>query len=487
MSMSPDDRPGIYKITNTENGKVYVGQSVTVNARLHRHRVSLAGGYHDNQYLQRSWDKYGEGCFTFEVIQRVDDVEKLTGIEQHWMDTLRAAEEEYGYNLRPAADTNKGFHHTEETKRKIGEASKRMVRTPEWNANISAGRKRSGYRHPPEVLKRMSEKMMGRIVPRDQVERSAASRRGVPLTAERRKNIGDALRGEKGCNAKLTQDQVDEIRARCLKGEIPSEMAIDYGVGAATVRDVIANATWFEEKWGEIIQEYRRTHSHHMPKAAIAEMSARQRGEGSHYAKLTQIQVDEIRERYLCGESASAMAGDYGVRDETVRNAAFNNTWTDEEWGKRLVVKRRLLSDLRGDFSVAVLTLDQVAEIRERYLEGEVPSAIADDYGVAVSTIRKIVSNKTWKNEEWSGVIRQRRKDHSFRLKDEYLQKIADAHRGEKSHLAKLTWEKVRKIRAEYTPRVVTYRMLAKRYGVHKGTISNVIQRKSWIEDEASI
>lgn len=53
-------------------------------------------------------------------------------------------------------------------------------------------------------------------------------------------------------------------------------------------------------------------------------------------------------------------------------------------------------------------------------------------------------------------------------------------HKGEECPRARLTDDIVRKIRAEYIPSVVSYRMLAEQYGVGTTAIQFVIQRKTW-------
>ncbi len=62
---------GIYTITNTVNGKIYIGSSSDIEARWSEHTRKLRNGVHGNIYLQRSWVKYGEESFKFEVIERV--------------------------------------------------------------------------------------------------------------------------------------------------------------------------------------------------------------------------------------------------------------------------------------------------------------------------------------------------------------------------------------------------------------------------------
>lgn len=51
---------------------------------------------------------------------------------------------------------------------------------------------------------------------------------------------------------------------------------------------------------------------------------------------------------------------------------------------------------------------------------------------------------------------------------------------GERNSRAKLTEEQVLEMRQRYDEGGVTYDELAEEYGVHKGTISQIVNRKSW-------
>lgn len=58
---------------------------------------------------------------------------------------------------------------------------------------------------------------------------------------------------------------------------------------------------------------------------------------------------------------------------------------------------------------------------------------------------------------------------------------------GEGNHTAKLTWEKVRQIRAEYAPGVITQKQLAERYGVEQSLISMIIRCEIWTQEPSGI
>ena len=92
----------IYRITNTKNGKVYIGSSKDYSKRWKRHIADLRTGNHHSIHLQRAYDKHGESAFEFEVIERCmpDEMEDR---EQWHMDNENAYEYVTGYNISKKA------------------------------------------------------------------------------------------------------------------------------------------------------------------------------------------------------------------------------------------------------------------------------------------------------------------------------------------------------------------------------------------------
>lgn len=97
---------GIYTITNSVNGKVYVGSSVRIERRWREHRLALNNGTHVNKYLQNSWEKYGAENFVFAVVETLSDLNSVADLflaEQRWMDQLNAMDRRVGYNIADVA------------------------------------------------------------------------------------------------------------------------------------------------------------------------------------------------------------------------------------------------------------------------------------------------------------------------------------------------------------------------------------------------
>lgn len=81
-------KSGIYKITNKNNGRYYIGSSVNINNRWNEHKRTLKQNKHDNDFLQKSWNKHGEESFLFEIIEYVLDLDKLLEREQYYLDLI---------------------------------------------------------------------------------------------------------------------------------------------------------------------------------------------------------------------------------------------------------------------------------------------------------------------------------------------------------------------------------------------------------------
>lgn len=96
---------GVYKITNTKNGKVYIGQSIQIKKRFKKHKQDLRKNNHCNYRLQDEWNIYGEEAFTFEVVQKCRSV-YLNEIEQHLIKEYHSTDEDKGYNISAGVGRN---------------------------------------------------------------------------------------------------------------------------------------------------------------------------------------------------------------------------------------------------------------------------------------------------------------------------------------------------------------------------------------------
>ena len=142
---------GIYKITNTVNGKCYIGSASNITSRFEGHRKSLRRGNHHSRYLQRAWNKYGEDVFEFSIILYCSR-KNLLFFEQRIIDIHKTVDTGI-YNVCPIAGSQLGVKWSLLAKERISKARKGNI-TPERRLKMIEGRK--GYRHSEETRKRIS-------------------------------------------------------------------------------------------------------------------------------------------------------------------------------------------------------------------------------------------------------------------------------------------------------------------------------------------
>src|SRR6476469_2853915 len=98
---------GIYRITCTSNGRIYIGSAVNLRGRWRVHSHHLRHDTHHSITLQRAWNKYGEEAFAFDVLELVLPAFLLER-EQYWLDTLLPFDDN-GYNINRTAGSRQGM------------------------------------------------------------------------------------------------------------------------------------------------------------------------------------------------------------------------------------------------------------------------------------------------------------------------------------------------------------------------------------------
>jgi group I intron endonuclease len=216
---------GVYQIRNCTNGKLYIGSTNDLVRRERKHFSELRNNKHGNQHLQNAWNKYGESCFTFEVLRYIDDEDRLIRAEQFFIDFWETYKPEYGYNIATVAGTSMrgrfgkdhpryGTRLTDAHKQAISNASKGENNA--YYGKYGPEHPRYGTRNTNEHKRLLSERMKGK------------------------NNPAYGLTGEKHWNSKLTDKQRREIAKLYVEGTHNTpELAVIYAVGESTVKRTI--------------------------------------------------------------------------------------------------------------------------------------------------------------------------------------------------------------------------------------------------------
>lgn len=132
----------IYKITNTVNNKIYIGQTTkTIEERFQKHIQKAK--QHVNRYLYDAMNHYGYDKFKIEPIEECDN-NLLNEREIYWIKYYNSNNKILGYNMTTGGeggDTWTNNPHKEETSQKIRDANLGSKRTPEQRARMSAAQK----------------------------------------------------------------------------------------------------------------------------------------------------------------------------------------------------------------------------------------------------------------------------------------------------------------------------------------------------------
>lgn len=196
----------IYKITNIQTTKVYIGSAVNFRSRLSTHKTQLKENKHHSIHLQRAWNKYGEYSFTFSLIEFVKDKTKLLEREQFWLDVYQSAHRDYGYNISPTAgsslgvkrspevikrvsEAHKGIRLSDEAKQKLSKHWKGHIKSEETRRKLSEANK--GKKMSEESRRKMSEAMKGRVVKPETIAKILKTRKekGIRPSEETKKKM----------------------------------------------------------------------------------------------------------------------------------------------------------------------------------------------------------------------------------------------------------------------------------------------------------
>jgi group I intron endonuclease len=210
-------RPCVYCVTNTVNGKRYIGKSIDPTGRWGHHVwLSLHPDHKGHGHLHSAIAKYGADKFTFHVVEVCDSEESAYTREKWWVGEYTTTDPTKGYNKQDGGLG--GFQWSEEMRQRMS-----ATRSGPGNGMF-------GKHHSDDAKIKMSEASTGRHYP--------------PRSDAHKQAISEARRGTRNNFSKLTEASVVEMRAQAQAGVGRSVLARQFDVSEATVSRVLAGKIW---------------------------------------------------------------------------------------------------------------------------------------------------------------------------------------------------------------------------------------------------
>lgn len=179
---------GIYCIKNIIDRNIYIGSSIDINKRKKQHFTALRNNKHHSRYLQRSFNKYKEENFSFNILEECNSDILLTR-EQHFIDILNPR-----YNICKIAGNSLGTKRTKESKKNISIAQKkRFENESAWNKGIP---------RTLEQIENQRQKILGK----------PSKKRGIKLSKNSCNNISNGLKGRN-----LSQKHKDNLSKKVIE------------------------------------------------------------------------------------------------------------------------------------------------------------------------------------------------------------------------------------------------------------------------------
>ena len=126
----------IYKITNIQNNKCYIGQTIRpIEQRFHRHINDALNNILDTHFA-RAIRKYGKDNFIIEEIDTAKTQEELNQKEQYWINYYNSIEE--GYNETDAISKCGGNTYKSKTQEEMNVIKEKIRQTKIGSKNPMA-------------------------------------------------------------------------------------------------------------------------------------------------------------------------------------------------------------------------------------------------------------------------------------------------------------------------------------------------------------
>lgn len=250
----------LYRITNTLNYKVYIGQTINEKRRWQAHS-SYAKQNEPIQYIHRAMKKYGVENFIYEVIAQCLTQEDADETEILLIQQYNSQNKEHGYNVAPGGDHawNGGLPKEQQPmygkkqsdyfKQRMSEihSGKTVIHSEEWKkymSNILSGIPRAddvkekisksnkGLKRSDETKMKISQVQIGKIKSQETKNKMSKSHIGKKKSLKTKKRMSLAKR-----KFSLQQElQIVELRNSGMKLK---KLTVMFGCSEPTIISIM--------------------------------------------------------------------------------------------------------------------------------------------------------------------------------------------------------------------------------------------------------
>lgn len=291
---------GLYCICHPERGIRYVGQTRTGIRRRFKDHLRPANVKSAKTPVNLWKAKHGLSNIRYSILEVLDSPEHLNAAEVFWIKEKRtlASLGEGGLNVEPG-----GSHGAVRTRQSLEAALSTKITAEDARAIRSEFSSTS--RRVDDIAARYG---LSRAHTYDIIYNISWPDEDYEYTP---RNVKNWRTGEDCYQSVLTEEKVRQIRAEAHTGRSSQEMAMEYGVTAAHINQIVSNRRWKDPSYTPPTPEER----------ASANKKPRPK------AKLSIEQVYEIRKLLAAGERHKTIADRMGCTTYNISAISRGLTW----------------------------------------------------------------------------------------------------------------------------------------------------------------
>lgn len=218
---------GIYKLTCSNNGKIYIGKTINLHRRLREHK-NCEKKNEGNCYFQNAIIKYGWNSFIVEILEVFENFDKLTDNkklleqESHYIKMFDSSDLEKGYNICKYSSDRTGTICSEESKEKMRKAKRGRVLSEEHRSKLKYNR--LGKKMSEESKEKIRQYRLGKTLSEESKRKLSLDRsgkKGHKVSEETKEKMRNAKLG-KSCSEE-TKEKIRQAKRKKINKEVENE------------------------------------------------------------------------------------------------------------------------------------------------------------------------------------------------------------------------------------------------------------------------